>query len=184
MKIKLRYPTNEEILSLLKAGFIISAAFIAPGSLRGLKGLISSPWQNFNKSLLKRKFKELKEQKLITVEEENGQEIVKISEEGKKYLKRIELKNLKIKKPKRWDGKWRVVIFDIPENLRKAREYFRSELERLGLIAVQESVYIYPYPCFTEINIYRELYQVKDYVRFMVVKEIEKEEEFREEFKI
>jgi len=183
MKIKLRYPSNEEVLNLLKAGIIISAAFIAPGSIRGFKNL-SLDWLKFDKRLLKQKLKELKRQNLVFIGEEKGKEIVKISEGGKKYLKKIELDNLTIKKPKRWDGKWRVVIFDIPEDLKKAREYFRDDLERLGLILIQESVYVYPYPCFTEINIYRELYGIKDYVRFMMTKEIEREEELRDEFNI
>lgn len=181
--MKLKYPSNEEVLNILKAGVFISAAFIAPNAIRGFKDL-ARPWQEFQPKYLKRKLKVLKEQKLVGVSEEDGKEMVKISEEGKKYLKKIEIDNLKIKEPKKWDGKWRVVIFDIPEDIKKAREYFRIDLENLGLIAVQKSVYIYPYPCFTELNVLREIYGLKDFVRFLVVKEIEREEELIEQFEI
>lgn len=181
--MKLKYPSKLEVLNLLKAGAFISAAFVAPNAIRGLKNF-AKPWQKFEPRYLKNKLKELKEEKLVTIEEENGKEVVKISQEGKRYLKKRELDNLKIKKPKKWDKKWRMVMFDIPDDLKKAREYFRGDLERLGLIAVQESVYIYPYPCFTEVNIYREMYGIKDFVRFALVKGIEREEEFIKTFNL
>lgn len=43
-----------------------------------------------------------------------------------------------------WDGKWRVVTFDINEERKKLREYLRTKLVSLGFGRLQESVYITP----------------------------------------
>lgn len=41
-----------------------------------------------------------------------------------------------------WDGKWRVVIFDIPENKRVIRDLFRRRLKEWGFKNWQKSVWI------------------------------------------
>lgn len=41
----------------------------------------------------------------------------------------------------KWDGRWRVVIFDIPEKRREARNLFRSSLKKWGFKAWQQSVW-------------------------------------------
>lgn len=59
---------------------------------------------------------------------------------GENLFKRI----LKIKKVqnKPWDKKYRVVIFDIPESMRKSRNWLRFELYSLGYKKLQQSVFI------------------------------------------
>jgi DNA-binding transcriptional regulator PaaX len=46
-----------------------------------------------------------------------------------------------------WDGVWRLVAFDIPEEHRKHRDALRSVLHRAGCIKIQQSIYVYPHPC-------------------------------------
>lgn len=45
-----------------------------------------------------------------------------------------------IRTPRRWDGKWRVVVFDIPNRLKPAREAMGETLRRMGFVQLQESV--------------------------------------------
>ncbi|MCL4366442.1 hypothetical protein M1437_04405 [Patescibacteria group bacterium] len=42
---------------------------------------------------------------------------------------------------KQWDGKWRLVIFDVPEKRRQARDLLRSKLKQWGFINFQQSVW-------------------------------------------
>ncbi|MEX2090705.1 MAG: CRISPR-associated endonuclease Cas2 [Candidatus Paceibacterota bacterium] len=64
----------------------------------------------------------------------------------------------------KWDGKWRIVIFDIPEELHKKRNYLRSKLKNLGFHMLQKSVFIIPYPCEEELaGVCRKL-KIVDYV--------------------
>lgn len=76
-----------------------------------------------------------------------GKTYIKITSAGRKQLCRYQLGNLKIEKPKHWDGKWRVIIFDIKEFRRAGRDHFRRGLERFGFKKLQNSVWILPYDC-------------------------------------
>lgn len=40
-----------------------------------------------------------------------------------------------------WDGNWRLVIFDIPEKRRQARDLFRAKLKQWNFIHFQQSVW-------------------------------------------
>lgn len=71
---------------------------------------------------------------------------------------------LKINKPKAWDGKWRVVIFDIPEKHKWSREGFREKLKSLGFYHFQKSVFVYPHPCFTEVGFLSSVFNTEDFV--------------------
>lgn len=47
--------------------------------------------------------------------------------------------------PQPWDGKWRIVFFDVPEQKRPLRDYLRGVLKRFGFYEFQRSMWIYPY---------------------------------------
>ncbi len=48
-------------------------------------------------------------------------------------------------KRQRWDSKWRIVVFDIPERRRKERNLLRERLKALGFGRLQDSVWLSPY---------------------------------------
>ncbi len=50
-----------------------------------------------------------------------------------------------LQKKHQWDGKWRMVFFDIPEDKRQYRDYLRNTLKLIGFKKVQGSVWIYPH---------------------------------------
>jgi len=53
---------------------------------------------------------------------------------------------LKIKKSKnKWDGHWRLIIYDIPEKLKVEREHLRGVLGLLGFGKIQDSCWASPY---------------------------------------
>jgi phenylacetic acid degradation operon negative regulatory protein len=58
---------------------------------------------------------------------------------------------LRKKLSKNWDGKWWIVIYDIPEKMRKKRNVFREWLKSLGFGKVKESCRISPYDFTSEI---------------------------------
>jgi len=47
--------------------------------------------------------------------------------------------------PPRWDHRWRMVIFDIPEKRRHLRLRLRRFLNSLGFARVQKSAWLSPY---------------------------------------
>lgn len=74
---------------------------------------------------------------------------------------------------KNWDGKWRIVIFDIPEQKRDLRNFFRGKLQDLGYRFLQESVWICPYNIADKVEDLIELCKVGRYIHYLVVEELD-----------
>ncbi|MEK7141058.1 MAG: PaaX family transcriptional regulator C-terminal domain-containing protein [Patescibacteria group bacterium] len=60
---------------------------------------------------------------------------------------------------KPWDGRWRIVIFDIAEIDKNTRELLRDKIRQLGLGMLQESVWITPHDVSVDL---REFLESKD----------------------
>ena len=135
------------------------------------------------KEYLDRAIKRLYESKLVDIKEkEDGTAILTLSEEGKKKILIYNIDNLKLKKDKNWDGYWRIIIFDIPEKLKQARYALSKKLQEIGMYQLQKSVYIYPFECKDELDFIIEYFNLRPYVRFGLLKEIDNELHLRKIF--
>ena len=114
----------------------------------------------------------------------DGTTTLTLSENGKQRALRFNIDKLEIKKPTKWDGKWRIVIFDIPEKLRRLRDSLRLHFREIGLIKLQKSVLVYPYSCTKEVEFILEFYNARKYVRFIVAEEIDNELDLKKKFNL
>ena len=87
-----------------------------------------------------------------------------------------------IKKLKNWDSKWRILMFDVPENLKKLRETLRMHLRQMGFYEFQKSVFVHPYPCREEFEYIVEFYNARRHLRFILATEIDNELEIKKFF--
>lgn len=102
-----------------------------------------------------------------------SQKVVRITNKGKALLKEYKLQDLKITQPKKWDGKYRVIIFDIKEWKRPVRDKLRRWFESLGLVRLQNSVWVYPHDCQEIIALLKANYKIGNEVLYMEVTHIE-----------
>lgn len=167
-----KYATLKVILLLLAGGAFLAVSVVAPGVLVGLKTL-GPQWEKYKKRKLKESLKKLHRRKLVGFAREGEKMVVKLTDKGRTKALKYKLDDLKIKKPKRWDGKWWVIIFDIPEKKKLAREAFRTILKRLGFYRWQRSVFVYPFSCYDEIDFVRSLLEIRPFVKILVVEELE-----------
>jgi len=107
-----------------------------------------------------------------------------LTQKGEDLAEKISIGELKIEKPGRWDGKWHMVSFDIPEKRRDARDELRSVLVSLGFANIQKSLWAYPYECREAIELIRRKYHLSREVRYFVVDEIEFDQDLRESFEL
>jgi DNA-binding transcriptional regulator PaaX len=152
------------ILKIIASGTLVSAIFLLPGSAILLKEFlnknkISHDYKRFRESL-----RIIEKKKLIRIIQKNGEDFLEITNLGEKELWRYNIEELEIKKPKIWDGKWRMVIFDIPEKFRDGRVALSQKLKEMGFYRLQKSVFVYPYECENEIDFIREFFDVKKFV--------------------
>ena len=101
---------------------------------------------------------------------------------GHKKALSFKIDEIKIKKPEKWDGKWRIVVFDIPEKKKAAREALRKKLKDLGFVELQKSIFINPYECEDEIDFIVEFFQTRPNVRYLRVEYFTNEEQLKIKF--
>ncbi|OGZ67688.1 MAG: CRISPR-associated endonuclease Cas2 [Candidatus Staskawiczbacteria bacterium RIFCSPHIGHO2_02_FULL_34_9] len=76
------------------------------------------------------------------------------------------------KKNKRKDNKWIMIIFDIPQKHRKARDLLRSILNNLGYKMFQQSVWITPYDVSDKTEKLLQAYSLDGYVKIFIVEKL------------
>ena len=125
-------------------------------------------------------FYNLYRQKLIY--DKNGQ--ICLTNKGEGKLFRFYLNNLSIPKPKQWDKRWRMVLFDIPAEKRKTRDALRFTLHKLGFVQFQKSAWLYPFPCEKEINFIIDYFNINKHVEILTITSITNESKFKKLFKL
>ena len=124
----------------------------------------------------------LKRRGYVQVRKKGNESFFHLTHKGKlSVMKYLHLEHIFRKK---WDKHWRIAIFDIPEDLKKWRNYIRKELKRLGFIPLQESVYITPYAVTGELNETLEDWGLREYFRYVTVTEIDGVKELKKQFDI
>ncbi len=141
--------------------------------------------KRYSKRQIQNAIDSLKRQKLIEyVRDKNGKAIVKVTKRGEVRLREFDIELMKIKIPKRWDGKWRLAMFDIPMRFTKGREALRYHLKNLDFFQFQKSAWIYPYPCEDEIIFISDFFGVVKYVEVLTVDNILRDEKIKKYFNL
>jgi len=180
----IRSESKQKILLLLVAGVALGLSRSPKNYFKILEG-VSKEWKEIDRNKLIRIVKEFYHDRIVDYKE-NKDGIVEIilTKNGKQKALKYQIDEIKIKKPEKWDGKWRVVVFDIPEKKKKAREALRNKLQDLGFRELQKSVLVFPYECEDEIDFIVEVFEIRPYVRFMKVDSFTNEEQFKIKFKL
>lgn len=170
------------ILKTIAAAGIMSVALLAPNALQMLKLF------GFDKKSIRNKVTAIhnSQERLI----DNG--LVKCSpggllfltQKGQNFLRKIERNNYKIEKPRRWDKKWRILIFDIKEENKNARDQMRRKLSLIGFIRLQNSVWVYPYDSEDFINLLKADFSMGREVLYIIADKIENEEILLKKFNL
>jgi len=127
----------------------------------------------------------MKRRGYLNFEKKNGQIYITLTKEGKKKVGKYSIDDLKIEKPKKWDGKWRIVIFDIPDITRLTREALRGKLIEFGFYKLQQSIWVFPYECTKEIKFIRQFFGLDaKHLQLIVAAELEEEEKLCRIFKV
>src|SRR3989344_5841758 len=163
---RIKSPIKKKILLLLFGGVSLSLAHSPIRQIRVLKQM-TKEWRSINRSELIRNLRELYDYSYISWEEKaDGVCEIVITKKGISHVKFLDLENLTIDKPHKWDGKWRIVFFDIPEKKRKARNALREKLRDLVFYEMQKSVFVLPYECQDEINFVVSIFNIKPHVQY------------------
>lgn len=108
----------------------------------------------------------------------------RMTPKGEDTLRNWQFADFKLEKPKKWDRKWRVIIFDIPEKKRNIRDQVRTIFRSAGFYLLQDSVWVYPYDCEDVLTLLKSDLGVGKNILYLIVDEIENDRHLRESFNL
>lgn len=174
----------KDILIALAASGVIAVAATSPfffvNLLRALKRK-----KSYQRGSAYSAFYRLKKEGCFHIKKKNHQVYISLTEKGRRKAGRFQINHLTIKKPKRWDNRWRIILFDVEEKHRSKREALRGFLKRFNLYQIQKSVWIHPFDCRDEINLLRDFFGLSyRELRLIVSDDIGDDEEIRKYFNL
>ncbi len=138
MRVGKKRITVAGLLELIAAEAVEMFPLTRKGAYRRLYRPKYIDWEDFFPSVVEKKINALQRQGLVVKKETPQGWVVTITGKGKKRVLEYKLDAWEAKTGK-WDGKWRLVFFDIAELDRGKRNRLRKYLKKLGLHPMQES---------------------------------------------
>lgn len=186
-KYYFKKPTSEitkDILKWLAIGGAVCVAatspYFATNIIKGFKNR-----GKYERRKVCDTFYNLKRQGCLKMENKNHQIYISLTKRGEKMAGRFQIDSLKINQPKKWDRKWRIVIFDIAQLKNLQRNIFRGKLKELGFCPLQKSVWIHPFPCKDEIELLREFFGItQKEIRLITAEDIEEDSFLKKVFNL
>lgn len=181
--------TTKFLLMFMALGTVACGGAVVPGVVKALGDFnLGENTTGYNKKRISDAVGNLKRQKLIEIiKDDDGKVSVQLSNKGKKRIREFSIDTVFIKKPKKWDGKWRILMFDIPTEPKiynQAREALRNKIKELGFYQMQKSAWVYPYECEDEILFIAEAFDVTKFIEIITSEKMLHEDVLRRKFRI
>lgn len=176
--------TQKKVLVLLLGGLALGLTR-SPRQYFRIVREMKKEWRNINRRSLENSIRLLYASQLVeTKSGPNNTLTLVLSREGERRALSYDLEHIRIDRPKQWDKKWRIVIFDIPERKKIVRESVRMHLRQMGFIELQHSVWVLPFDCQKEIEYVSEFYFARKFIRFIVAESIDNELHLKQRFNL
>lgn len=140
---------------------------VAPNSVV----LLDSVLKKYDKKQARAALAQLKYRKLVEVKLVNGQYQYRLTNAGHVSFRKIQLEELSIPTPHRWDHLWRIVAFDIPATNQRSRRHLIYHLKQLGFYKLQHSLWVHPFECKEQVGVLVEVFGLADNVTLITASE-------------
>lgn len=176
---------KETLLALAVAGGVIILASLSPNFF---SYVARDYFKEKDKRLIKaraRRLRELQKRKLVIFKEVGGGKVrIELTKNGKLLVREYNLEDMKLKIPQKWDGRWRLITYDIPVRQRKASNAFREKIRQMGLFQLQRSIWVSPYECLEELEFLTSVFEIDmdNCILYFSTKDIPREMELKKYF--
>lgn len=175
----------DKLLLVSLTGGTLATSLFLPGTIVGLAPVMEKYFKGYNKRQKEREYRRLvsymKRQNLLKLEPRSGNGLV-LTNKGKARAQKANLEALAINTDREWDGRWRLVIFDVPEKLKTQRDVLTFHLRRLGLYQLQKSVWVHPYEVRPEVEAIAVTYGVEPYLTLVEAASIDNHATLKKHF--
>mgnify|MGYP001578250326 CR=1 FL=1 len=172
---------NAVLTTVAIAGFVAFAA-VAGNALQLLKYL---PNEKYNLTYrAKSAAGRLVAKGYVVWIEKDGKKFLRITTAGRKMFAFEQAKVALQKQKMKWDGRWRMVVFDIPERRKSVRFRLCAVMREIGFIRMQNSVWVYPYDCEDFIALLKAELKIGKDVLYAIADTIERDKSLRRQFSL
>jgi DNA-binding transcriptional regulator PaaX len=171
---------SKKVLAIIGLAGVVTAGMVVPNILT----ILNKRDNNYSKKQVSNALCYLKRDGFVMVIHEGDKRKIELTKRGKQKLYNSFMYDVHVKKPKIWDRKWRVVIFDIPVKYNRQRTVFRRKIKAIGFFQMQKSVWIYPYKCEDEIFYLAKLLNIDKYMDILLVKKYFNDQKIKRYFKM
>ena len=184
MRLKNNHILPKVLMTLVNAAI----AFGAPGT-RTSRGAYQA-FRRFDKlqkitdAQLRQTVRYAVGKKYISITQNDRGISITLLKEGKKLAGEFAIRELRPAIPPQWDEKWRIVMFDIPEEFKKERDGFARDIKRIGFAKIQKSVFAFPHPCFEELQVLMDFHGVRRFVTLVVAETLEHSRSLEKTFRL
>ncbi|OHA40384.1 MAG: hypothetical protein A3G59_02625 [Candidatus Taylorbacteria bacterium RIFCSPLOWO2_12_FULL_47_20] len=169
---------QQVVLGTIGLAGLITVAMVAPNALQAFAKLGLIPGKR-KKERIQQSYRILLKHGFL---EKDENDFVRITEKGEARLKEFEIINKRFSLKQKWDGRWRILIFDIPEKKRVLRDGIRKTLTATGFKHLQHSVWIYPYDCKDTVSLLKKDFEIGKDLIYIITEKIEYDETLRKHF--
>ena len=169
---------ERDILDDLTAGDMLYGFFLSGRSSYRMMRLARERANNRYRSKLA--LERLVAQNLV---KKQGQKLV-ITQKGRYALGSAAAETRKMLTTVPWDGKWRIVAFDIPEEFAGQRDMVRRILKQAGFELLQRSIWIFPHECEELAAILKEHSHLSKHILYGVLEKVENEARLKKLFRL
>ncbi len=186
MKIRdTEIPLTQIVLALAAVGGLLLIVAVVPNVSQIFKLFgIGKRKKSYTPKQYSRAVKSLERQGYVAIRRTGRDERIHITPEGRMAFELYRARHLDTARPKKWDGKWRVIIFDIDRKRSFLRNRLRNTLQGVGFVYVQHSVWAFPYPCEWLVQLIKVDCEVGTEVLFLTVEALEGDERLRQHFRL
>lgn len=166
--------TSKFLIALLTTGEALSYVIGSPYGIR-------RRWQG-KPTAFRTAMYLLAKRGVIKMVDKDNERFIRLTKKGQ-----LEALMLKAKIPgtsKKWDGKWRLVVFDIPEDSHQKRDQLRSLLKLHGFYKLQASTYIHPQPLHRDAIAYLRESHLIEFIRIAKIEEMDNDSDLRKHFNL
>lgn len=175
---------TKTILGVIATAGIVGVAAVAPGAFQLVRLLRNSTVRRYEApSYIRRTIRSLQKRGLLRVGVKSGEMRVYLTEKGQQEVLKYQIKE-KCLRQGHWDKKWRIIIFDIEEQRRFARDGIRADMEELGLVRLQDSVWVYPFDCEEVVTLLKAHYKLGKQLVYITAGDIENDTWLRKQFSL
>ena len=167
----------DEIIRFGASAAVISSAMVMPQLIIALDKPLHSLYKRLDRRAREREARRIiyymRSQGYLAGSYKHG---LQLTDKARQRLAAAELSDLHITPQPQWDKRWRIIIYDIPESSKAARDSLTNKLRDAGCFQLQKSAWITPFPCRDVVEKICSHFDIDEFVSYIEAFSIDNQE--------